>query len=117
MGFWETFSDFKLSTRISLILSLVLGLVLLVAFSLTDAGVNVTLGSWDPKPDWLKRYNADWFHSHAYIPNILAGLTGFLIGVPVGAVVLATFTTEREEKAARDRVNRIDVRAGKDSKA
>jgi hypothetical protein len=45
VGFRSTFSDFKRSTKIVLILSFLLGLISLIAFSLTDAGVNVTLGS------------------------------------------------------------------------
>jgi len=106
MGFWETFTDFKRSTRIWLIVSLVLGLLLLTGFTLTDLGVNVTLGTWDPKPQWLKQFNAEWFHSHAYIPNIYAAITGFLIGVRIALVVLATFTGEREDKAALDRVDK-----------
>ncbi len=105
MGFWETFKDFKPSTRVVLIASFVLGVALLIGFSLTDAGVNVTLGNFDPKPYWLRRYNADWFHGHAYIPNILAGLTGFLIGAPVATVILATFTIQREDRAALEKVN------------
>jgi hypothetical protein len=107
VGFWATFRDFKRSTQVVLVVSLLLGLALLVGFSLTDAGVNVTLGSFDPKPDWMRQYNADWFHRHAYIPNIYAGLTGFLIGAPVAAVVLASFTVEREERAALKRVNKL----------
>lgn len=107
MGFLETFTDFKRSTRIWLVASLVLGLLLFTGFTLTDAGVDLTLGGWDPKPDWLRRYNAEWFHSHAYIPNIYAGLTGFLIGVPVAAVILATFTIQREDQAALEKVNRL----------
>lgn len=101
MGFLRTFSDFKGSTQILLIASFLLGLLSLAGFSLTDAGFDLTLWGWDPKPDWLKRYNADWFHSHAYIPNIMAGLTGFLVGAPVATVILATFTIEREDKVAK----------------
>jgi hypothetical protein len=107
MGFRQTFGDFQPATRRLLVASLAVGLVLLLGFSLTDVGVNVTLGSWDPKPDWLKQFNAEWFHSHAYIPNIYAAITGFLIGAPVAVVVLATFTIQREEKAAADRVEAV----------
>ncbi|WP_156660673.1 hypothetical protein [Mycobacterium sp. 852002-10029_SCH5224772] len=46
---------------------------------------------------WLQ---AEWLRSHSYIPNILAGFTGFLIGAPVAAVLLASFALEREEQAA-----------------
>jgi hypothetical protein len=81
MGVRQTFNNFQPSIRRLLIVSFVVGLLLLIGFSLTDVGVNVTLGSWDPKPNWLKQFNAEWFHSHAYIPNILAAITGFFIGV------------------------------------
>jgi hypothetical protein len=113
VGFWATFKDFKCSTQVLLVLSLLLGLALLIGFSLTDANVNVTLGSWDPKPEWLKRFNYEWFQSHAYIPNIYAGFTGFLIGVPVAAVVLTTFTIQREDRAATDRVRSLTKAAWK----
>ncbi|OCB25686.1 hypothetical protein A5674_20775 [Mycobacterium malmoense] len=107
MGISATFNDFRLPTRILLIASFVAGLLLLTCFTLTDVGIDLTLWGWDPKPEWLKRYNADWFHSHAYIPNIFAAVTGFLIGAPVALVVLAAFTVQREEKALLDRVNRL----------
>lgn len=99
MGFRQTFNDFTPWYKRILIGSLVLGVILCVAFSLTDLGINVTLGSWDPKPERLKQFNAEWYHNHAYIPNMFAALTGSLIGVPIAAVVLATFTFEREQKA------------------
>jgi hypothetical protein len=107
MGIRQTLNDFKPSTRVVLILSFVVGLLLLTGFTLTDVGVNLTLWGWDPKPDWLKQYNAGWFHSHAYVPNIFAALTGFLIGAPVALIVLAAFTVQREEQAALGRVNRL----------
>lgn len=111
MGVRETFNDFQRSTRVLLVMSFVVGLLLLVGFSLTDLGVNLTLWGWDPKPTWLKQYDGDWFHSHAYIPNIYAGLTGFLIGAPVALIVLATFTVQREETQALKRVNAVSVQA------
>lgn len=46
----------------------------------------------------------EWLRSYSYLPNILAGFTGFLIGVPVALVGLSTITGQREEKAATDRV-------------
>ncbi|GAA2400207.1 hypothetical protein [Mycolicibacterium llatzerense] len=107
MGIRRTLNDFNPSTRIVLVLSLLLGVMLLFGFTLTDVGVDLTLWGWDPKPHWLKQYNAGWFHTHAYVPNILAALTGFLIGAPVALIVLATFTVQREEQAALDRVNRL----------
>jgi hypothetical protein len=111
MGIRGTFNDFQRSTRVLLVVSFVVGLLLLVGFSLTDLGINLTLWGWDPKPTWLKRYDADWFHSHAYIPNIYAGLTGFLIGAPVALIVLATFTVQREETQVLKRVNAISIQA------
>jgi hypothetical protein len=97
----ETFNDFRRSTRLLLALSFAVGLLLLVGFTLTDLGINLTLWGWDPKPSWLKPSGDDGFHSHAYIPNVCAGLTGFLIGAPVALIVLATFTVQREEKSIR----------------
>jgi hypothetical protein len=111
MGIRDTFNDFKPLTRFLLLLSFVGGLLLLIGFTLTDAGVDLTLWGWDPKPRWLKRYNADWLHSHAYIPNILAAVTGFLIGAPVALLVLAAFTVQREETQALKRVNSISLQA------
>ena len=111
MGFWDTFKDFKRSTRVFLVGSFVLGLLLFCGFSLTDLGVNLTLGSWDPKPEWLKQFNAEWFHSHAYIPNILAAITGFLVGAPIALVILATFAGQREDTEALRRVNAISLQA------
>jgi hypothetical protein len=54
---------------------------------------------------------ADWSQNLGFITNIWAGLTGFLIGAPVALVVLATFTSAREEKATLDRVNRLSLLA------
>lgn len=54
-----------------------------------------------PEAALLKQYDAAWFQSHSYIPNVYAALTGFLIGAPVALVVLATFTVQREYKVAR----------------
>lgn len=39
--------------------------------------------------------------------KVWAALTGFLIGAPFALVVLATFTVEREERTALQRVNRL----------
>ena len=89
VGFKDTYDDFEPSTRKVLVWSLVLGVV---AFAV---GVALDI----IKPAWLTGLN--------YLPNIWAGLTGFLIGAPVAAVVLATFAIEREEKAAADRVDAV----------
>ena len=108
---WHRFQNwvgFGVTAMIILFLMLLLGFVLLAALWVTDVGWDVKVGSFDLKrPSWLQPYGADWLHSHAYIPNILAGVTGFLIGAPVAAVFLARFTIEREEKAALERVNRL----------
>lgn len=106
MTFRTTFKDFKRSTRFVLTGSFLLGLLLLIAFTLNDLGFDLKFGPYDPKPHWLKQFNAEWFSSHAYIPNILAGFTGFLIGAPVAVVVLATFTIQREEKVAQTAARR-----------
>lgn len=54
---------------------------------------------------------SEWWHGLSYIPNIAAGLTGFLIGAPVALVLLASFTIEREERTALERVNRLTLLA------
>jgi hypothetical protein len=89
VGFWETFNGFNRSTRVVLIASLVLGAAALAVGVILD----------ETKPIWLYGLN--------YIPNIWAGLTGFLIGAPFALVVLATFTVQREERTAQDKVNRL----------
>jgi hypothetical protein len=78
----------------------------------TDANIDVKLGKYDVKrPTLLVPYDTEWLHSHAYIPNILAGATGFLIGAPFALVVLATFTVQREERSALQRVNNLSALA------
>jgi len=104
-GVVETYLGFSVATRTIFALMFVVGVILCISLWLTDLGIGFT------RPSWVTRYGADWLHSHAYIPNILAGLTGFLVGVPVAAVFLATFTSEREEKVAVDRVNRLSKSA------
>ncbi|OBF25452.1 hypothetical protein A5725_00010 [Mycobacterium kubicae] len=51
--------------------------------------------------------HTEWLKSYSYLPNVLAGFTGFLIGVPVALVGLSTITGLREEKAASDRVQEL----------
>jgi hypothetical protein len=60
VGFRETFNNFQTFTRRLCHRTLVVGLLFLIGFSLTDLGVNLTLGSWDPKPNSLKQFNAEW---------------------------------------------------------
>lgn len=107
MDVLRTFKEFHPWTRRLLVGSLILGILLTAGFAATDAGYDLVLWGWDPKPEWLTEFNAEWFHSHAYIPNIYAAATGFLIGVPVALVVLATFTIQRENRSTLDRVNRL----------
>jgi hypothetical protein len=54
-----------------------------------------------------------WWHDRSYIPNVWAGFTGFLIGAPVGLVILATFQTEREQSDILARVNSLSEAAWK----
>jgi hypothetical protein len=56
-----------------------------------DVGIGFT------HPNWITRYNGDWLRGHSYVPNILAGFTGFLVGVPVALVVLQTVIGKRED--------------------
>jgi hypothetical protein len=99
-GFFRTFFGFRWTTQVILLFMFVSGVILLFDLWTTDLGMDV-------RPTWLHRYDAAWLRSHAYIANVLAGFTGFLIGAPVGAVILSHFTTEREEKVAIDRVNKL----------
>jgi hypothetical protein len=88
-GVIETFSDFRRSTKVLIWVMLALGVALFAVCLVADLT------------------GADWMKTYAYIPNILAGLTGFLIGVPFALVVLATLASQRDEKSAADRVNAI----------
>ena len=85
----DTFRDFTRSTKILIWVMLACGLALFTVCLIADL-----LG-------------AHWMETYAYIPNILAGLTGFLIGVPFALVVFATLASQRDEKSAADRVNAI----------
>jgi hypothetical protein len=88
-GVIETFRDFRPSTKILMWIMLALGAILFAVCLVADLT------------------GAVWMKSHAYIPNILAGLTGFLMGVPFALVVLATLASQRDEHAAADRVNAV----------
>jgi hypothetical protein len=87
-GFVTMLGSFKLFTRVLIISSFVVGFALLVVI-------------------WRIDLRSQWFHGHAYIPNICAALTGFLIGAPVALVILATFQVQREQNEALKRVNRL----------
>ena len=106
----RTALDFSPATQIFLLTLFLIGLLLLAALWAIDLGAwNFSLGSLDlGSVHWLQH---DWLNSHAYIPNILAGVTGFCIGAPFALVILASFTGAREEKATLDRVNRLSALA------
>lgn len=103
-GFLRTFFGFRPATQIILVVMLVSGLGVLFVLSTIDLGIDTRFFT---RPGWLQPYNAAWFHNHAYIPNVLAALTGFLVGAPFGAVILAHLTTEREERVAIERTNTL----------
>lgn len=106
----QTAADFSPATQILLLALFVVGLLMLVGLWAIDVGaMDFRLGSLNlGHVHWLQ---AAWWHNHAYIPNILAGATGFCIGAPVALVILASFTSQREDKATLDRVNRLSAQA------
>lgn len=109
-GFIQTALGFRSGTRKFLLGLFLVGCFLLASLWAADVGAwKLQIGSQDlGKAPWLQ---PEWLHSHAYIPNILAGATGFCIGAPFALVILASFTAQREEKAALDRVNRLSAAA------
>lgn len=108
--FVRTFFGFGLGSRILLLFMLAIGFLILRFLWAADQGYDFRVGGLDvTQIDWLKRYNHDWLHGGSYVPNILAAITGFLIGAPVAAVFLASFTVEREERVALERVNTLSL--------
>jgi len=89
LGFVKTFTNFTRPTRIALIVMLGAGWVVFFLCRRVDLS------------------NSTWWHRQSYMPNIWAAFTVFLIGAPVALIILDTFTGEREEKAALDRVNSL----------
>ena len=85
-GILDAFRNFGRSTKLLVWAMLALGVALFVVCLIADLT------------------GAEWMKTYAYIPNILAGLTGFLIGVPFALIVLASLATQRDEKSASDRV-------------
>lgn len=83
----------------------VAGIVLCVALWLTDVGVGFS------EPYVITQYNGEWLRGHAYIPNILAGITGFLVGVPVALVVLQTVIGRREDNIELAKAKRVSAAA------
>lgn len=88
-GILDAFRDFGRSTKLLVGTMLALGVALFVVCLVADLA------------------RAEWIKSYTYIPNVLAGLTGFLIGVPFALVVLASLASQRDQKAAVDRVKAI----------
>ncbi|CKI23851.1 Uncharacterised protein [Mycolicibacterium smegmatis] len=86
----------------------VAGIILCISLSLTDLGIGFT------EPALLTRFNGEWLRSHSYIPNILAGLTGFLVGVPVALVVLQTVIGKREDNVELAKAKRVTAAAWRD---
>jgi hypothetical protein len=89
----KTFNSFGFLSKATLIVMFVLGWIVLYFCYREDFS------------------GSKWWHSLSYVPNIWAGFTGFLIGAPVAAVILASFTIEREERTTLDRVNRVSTLA------
>lgn len=107
-GVVKTYRNFGRLTQTILALSLALGIFVFFVLWAADVGYQLRIGTYHVPTylqfDWLR---PEWQHSHAYIPNILAGLTSFLIGVPIALTVLDTFTGQREETEALKRVNEM----------
>ena len=96
---------FSAATLVVLGLMFIAGVVLCVSLWLTDVGIGFA------QPYWLTRFNGDWLRSHSYIPNILAGFTGFLVGVPVALVVLQTVIGKREDNVEIAKAKRVSAAA------
>lgn len=101
----ETALGFSRWTLGGLILMFVAGIVLCISLWLTDVGVGFS------EPYFITRYNGEWLRSHAYIPNILAGITGFLVGVPVALVVLQTVIGRRDDNIELAKAKRVSAAA------
>jgi hypothetical protein len=86
-------------------LMFIAGVVLCVSLWLTDVGIGFS------QPYIITRYNGEWLRGHAYIPNILAGITGFLVGVPVALVVLQTVIGRREDNVELAKAKRVSAAA------
>lgn len=101
----ETALGFSRWTLAVLGLMFLAGVVLCVSLWLTDVGIGFS------QPYIITRYNGEWLRSHAYIPNILAGITGFLVGVPVALVVLQTVLGRREDNIELAKAKRVSAAA------
>lgn len=101
----ETTLGFSRWTLGVLGLMFVAGLMLCVSLWLTDVGIGFS------EPQIITRFNGEWLRDHAYIPNILAGITGFLVGVPVALVVLQTVIGRREDNVELSKAKRVSAAA------
>jgi hypothetical protein len=101
----ETALGFSRWTLAVLGLMFVAGVVLCVSLWLTDVGIGFS------QPYIITRYNGEWLRGHAYVPNILAGITGFLVGVPVALVVLQTVIGRREDNVELAKAKRVSAAA------
>lgn len=101
----ETALGFSRWTLSALGLMFVAGVILCISLWLTDVGIGFS------QPYVITRYNGEWLRGHAYIPNILAGITGFLVGVPVALVVLQTVLGRREDNIELAKAKRVSAAA------
>jgi hypothetical protein len=104
----DTYLGFGVTTRVIFAVMFVAGAVLCVSLWLTDLGIGFT------RPRWMAQHGAEWLHNHAYIPNILAGFTGFLVGVPVALVALETVIAKREDNVEIVKAKRVSAAAWHD---
>jgi hypothetical protein len=101
----EAALGFSAKMLFALLFMFLAGVVLCVSLWLTDVGIGFS------QPYIITRYNGEWLRGHAYIPNILAGLTGFLVGVPVALVVLQTVIGRREDNIELAKAKRVSAAA------
>ncbi|WP_131589995.1 hypothetical protein [Mycolicibacterium cosmeticum] len=101
----EAALGFNRWTLVVLGLMFVAGVVLCVSLWLTDVGIGFS------EPYFITRYNGQWLRDHAYVPNILAGFTGFLVGVPVALVVLQSIIGRREDNVELAKAKRVSAAA------
>jgi hypothetical protein len=88
-----------------LALMFVSGIVLCVSLWLTDVGIGFS------QPYIITQYDGEWLRNHSYVPNILAGFTGFLVGVPVALVVLQTVIGRRDDNVELAKAKRVSATA------
>jgi len=89
MGIWDTYRAFSPPAQRALAISPVLGLS------------GLTAGAW------LDVADVDWWEKMPFIQSLTSSLIGFLIGVPIALAVLATFTSDREQRIQLARVNSL----------